>query len=71
MISGIDSGSIAASGNLSVLKKAMDSEERMMNSIINGMQGASGMQTQAPAPAQQPSQSTPSVQGTNKLDIMA
>lgn len=68
MISGIDSSAIAVNGNLNVLKKAMDSEEAIMSSILNGMQGAQGnLQTQQ-APSQ-PTQ-TPS-QGTNALDIMA
>ncbi|WP_301008295.1 hypothetical protein [Helicobacter sp. UBA3407] len=38
MISGIDSGSVVASGNLNVLKKAIQSEEALMSSLINGMQ---------------------------------
>ncbi|MCL9820104.1 hypothetical protein [Helicobacter colisuis] len=69
MISGIDSGSVAVSGNLNVLKKAMDTEEALMSSIINGMQGAqTSMQT-----SQVPAQSAPvaSSQSSSKLDIMA
>ncbi|MCL9820868.1 hypothetical protein NCR96_03810 [Helicobacter sp. 14348-15] len=69
MISGIDSGSVAVSGNLNVLKKAMDTEEALMSSIINGMQGAqTSMQT-----SQAPAQSAPVVssQSSSKLDIMA
>ncbi|MDY4426815.1 MAG: hypothetical protein SPE20_05605 [Helicobacter sp.] len=69
MISGIDSGSVAVSGNLNVLKKAMDTEEALMSSIINGMQGAqTSMQT-----SQAPAQSAPvtSSQSSSKLDIMA
>ncbi|EEO25509.1 hypothetical protein [Helicobacter winghamensis] len=68
MISGIDSSAVALSGNLSVLKKAMDSEEAIMSSILSGMEGAQGnLQTQqAPSqPTQAPSQSN------NLLDIMA
>ncbi|MCI5969138.1 hypothetical protein [Helicobacter sp.] len=68
MISGIDSSALATGGNLNVLKKAMDSEEAIMSSILSGMEGAQGnLQTQ-----QAPSQSTqaPS-QNTNALDIMA
>lgn len=68
MISGIDSGAVLASGNLATLKKAIESEEGMMNSLLSGMQGAQNtMQTQAPqndAPA-------PAPQSTGKLDIMA
>ncbi|MCI5632922.1 hypothetical protein [Helicobacter sp.] len=72
MISGIDSSSIAASGNLSALKKAMDSEETLMSSIIGGMQqGAQNLQTQAPSQPQPTQTSSQSVQSPNKLDIMA
>lgn len=69
MISGINSSSVAVSGNLSVLKKAMETEEVLMSSIINGMQNAQAtMQTsQAPAQSTPVSQSQPS----SKLDIMA
>lgn len=72
MISGIDSSSIAASGNLSALKKAMDSEETLMSSIISGMQqGAQNLQTQAPSQPQPAQTSSQSVQSPNRLDIMA
>lgn len=69
MISSINSSSVAASGNLNVLKKAMDTEEALMSSIINGMQGAqTTMQT-----SQAPTQSAPATpsQSSSKLDIMA
>lgn len=70
MLSGIDSGAVVASGNLNVLKKAMESEETLMGSIINGMQQTqSNLQTQssaAPAPAPQGSNSS-----AGTLDIMA
>ena len=69
MVSGINSSSVAVSGNLSVLKKAMETEEVLMSSIINGMQNTQAtMQTsQAPAQSTPLSQSQPS----SKLDIMA
>ncbi|MDA3967964.1 MULTISPECIES: hypothetical protein [Helicobacter] len=68
MISGINSSSVLASGNLSVLKKAMDTEENLMNSLLSGMQGASAsMQTQATPAPQAPQVSAP----TSQLDIMA
>lgn len=68
MLSGIDSSAVVASGNLNVLKKAMESEEALMGSILNGMQGAqSNLQTQAPAPTPAPEAPNSSV----KLDIMA
>ncbi|TLD84548.1 hypothetical protein LS70_003095 [Helicobacter sp. MIT 11-5569] len=70
MISGIDSGAVASSGNLNVLKKAMDSEEALMSSIINGMQGAQGNLQTAQTPSQQTQTQAPS-QSTNMLDIMA
>lgn len=71
MLSGIDSGAVVASGNLNVLKKAMESEETLMGSIINGMQQTqSNLQTQSSA-----SSATPAPQGSNSsagtLDIMA
>ncbi|MCI7047706.1 MULTISPECIES: hypothetical protein [Helicobacter] len=69
MISGIDSGSVAVSGNLNVLKKAMDTEEALMSSIINGMQGAQTSMQTSQAPAQ--SASVASSQSSSKLDIMA
>lgn len=72
MISGIDSSSIAASGNLSALKKAMDSEETLMNSIISGMQqGAQNLQTQAPSQPQPTQNASQSVQSPNQLNVMA
>ncbi len=69
MISGINSSSVAVNGNLNVLKKAMDTEEALMGSIINGMQGTqTTMQT-----SQTPVQSAPITpnQSSSKLDIMA
>ena len=46
MVSGINSSSVAVSGNLNVLKKAMETEEVLMSSIINGMQNTQAtMQT--------------------------
>ncbi len=67
MLSGIDSGAVVASGNLNVLKKAMESEEALMGSLINGMQNTqANLQTQAPVESTQAPQ--PSV---NKLVIMA
>lgn len=69
MISGIDSGSVALSGNLSVLKKAMETEEALMGSIINGMQGAQATMQTSQTPAQSAA-ATPS-QPSSKLDIMA
>lgn len=68
MVSGIDSSAVLASGNLNVLKKAMESEEALMGSLINGMQGAQGnLQTQvASTPAPQESNVS-----TGTLDIMA
>ncbi|MBX7490667.1 hypothetical protein [Helicobacter turcicus] len=69
MISGIDSSAVALSGNLNTLKKAMDSEETLMSSLLSGMEGAqANLQTQAQTPSQ-PTQ-TPN-QSTNLLDIMA
>lgn len=66
MISGVDSSAVLASGNLNVLKKAMESEEALMGSIINGMQGAqSNLQTQSQATPQSANMSA------NTLDIMA
>lgn len=68
MISGINSSSVLASGNLNVLKKAMDTEETLMNSLLNGMQGATAsMQTQATPAPQAPS----APQSASQLDIMA
>ncbi|TLD85704.1 hypothetical protein [Helicobacter sp. MIT 05-5294] len=69
MVSGIDSSAVLASGNLNVLKKAMESEEALMGSIINGMQGAQSnlqTQTQSATPAPQPTNAS-----ANTLDIMA
>ncbi len=67
MISGIDSGSVVASGNLNVLKKVMESEEALMGSLINGLQNTqANLQTQAPVESTQAPQTS-----ANKLDIMA
>ncbi|WP_297813395.1 hypothetical protein [uncultured Helicobacter sp.] len=70
MLSGIDSSAVATSGNLNVLKKAMESEEALMGSIINGMQGAqSNLQTQSSA-VSAPAPQAPNT-SVNALDIMA
>ncbi|CAM2779213.1 hypothetical protein [Helicobacter burdigaliensis] len=68
MVSGIDTSSVALSGNLSVLKKAMDTNEQLMSSLISNMQGASS-NLQSP----QQASSAPSVPAPSngRLDIMA
>ncbi len=68
MVSGIDSSAVATGGNLSVLKKAIESEKTIMSSIINGMQDTqSNLQTQTPSQTAQPTQTST----TGTLDIMA
>ena len=70
MISGINSASLATNGNLNALKKAIDTEENLMSSLINSMEGQSNLQTQQ----NQSSQNVQLVsqnQPNGKLDIMA
>ncbi|PZT49130.1 hypothetical protein B6S12_00625 [Helicobacter valdiviensis] len=68
MVSGINTSSVAVSGNLSVLKKALDTNEQLMSSLISNMQGASSnLQSPQQAP-KAPSTPAPSNGG---LDIMA
>ena len=69
MVSGIDSASVAMSGNLNVLKKAMDTEEQLMNSILSGMGGAQNLQTQQSQP--QASEQNTQAQPSKNLDILA
>lgn len=70
MISGIDSSLTASSNNLNALKKAMDSEEAIMHSLLKGANEAQNdLQTQASnQPTQTPNTQPPS---NNLLDIMA
>lgn len=70
MISGIDTNAVASSGNLTTLKKAMDSEETIMRSLLKGAEGAQGnLQAQDQSQqAQTPNTQPPS---KNLLDIMA
>ncbi|MCH5322879.1 MAG: hypothetical protein J1E31_04785 [Helicobacter sp.] len=71
MISGIDSNAAVVSGNLSALKKALNTEEALMNSLIGGMQQVSqaSLQTQSQAPAT--SSATPQNNQGGRLDILA
>lgn len=68
MVSGIDSSSALLSGNLNVLKKAIDTEEQLMGSILSGIGGGTNLQsTQNAQPSEQNTQAQPS----KNLDILA
>ncbi|AWI34572.1 hypothetical protein LS72_003775 [Helicobacter apodemus] len=72
MISGINSASVVASGNLSALKKAINTEENLMGSLINSMEEQSNLQTQGnDSPYHVVPASLPQNNSNGKLDIMA
>ena len=70
MISGIDSGAIASSGNINVLKKAMTNEEMLMRSLLDGMEGTQKYLQNMQAPVLQETPKSTQKQGLS-LDIMA
>ncbi|WP_104721280.1 hypothetical protein [Helicobacter mesocricetorum] len=71
MISGINSASVVVSGNLSALKKAINTEENLMSSLINGMEEQSSLQTQGNNSSNAASDSLPQNHSNGRLDIMA